>query len=262
MEGKNEKNRFFVYLIFLIVVNFLVSADSIINYLGQIIRVAKIKYGKKEFIVKMVIPLPEKNPFAELVNKNTSYINYLLVNFSKVNDKELMKNSDSDKLEKAFFEELKKDNNFINLLKEFEYYYINKNVSVEKKKVVSLERVIEIATKFFTISKIVNDKYEMHICVGINLIRDTEKERFPHVEAFLINSILNDMKSKKRVIDNLSEVMTNVKKLNFGIDKEKRLLRVQGALLMKMFENPKLRKLIVSEYRKNRKYLNFTIKGI
>jgi len=264
VKGKNVSIfKFFVlFVLFFIIVNFL-SADSIIDRLDKIFSIQKEEYKGKEYISTRVLKLPENDSYAKMVNNNTIYLDYLLVNFAKKDYYEKLKGvSDPEELKKEFIKSLKNDEKFVNLLKEFEYYYVNKGASTENKKVVSLDRVIEIATKFFTISRIVEDRYFVHICVGINLVRETEKERLPHVEAFVINAIFNDRRSKNRILDNTSEIIKKVKKLNLGLDRGKRLLRAQGALLMAMYENPKLKKLIISEYEKSKEYLPFVIKGI
>ncbi len=264
VKGKNISifKVLVLFFLFFVMVSFL-SADSIIDRFDKIFSIQKLKFKGKEFLSTRVVKLPENDPYAKIVNNNTIYLDYLLVNFAKKDYYEKLKGiSDPEKLKKEFIKSLKNDKKFVNLLKEFEYYYVNKNAPAEKKKIISLDRVIEIATKFFTISNIVKDRYIMHLCVGINLIRETEKERLPQVEAFVINTIFKDRRSNNRILDNISEVLKRVKKLNLGLDKKERLLRTQGAFLVLMLENPKLKKLIISEYKKNEKYLPFAIKGI
>lgn len=245
-----------------LILNFLFadSNDSIVNHLDKIFKVKKYVYKGKKHVVDEISKLPEKNPFAKLVNDNIIYLNYIVNNFFKLdNYNDLLKTKDLKEMNKKYIETIKKDKDFINMLKEFEYYYLNKS-DKNNKKVFSLDEVVEIATKFFAISGIVRNKYALHVCVGINLIKDTEKERHPHLEGFLINAIFKDMNNKDSILNDVYNSLDKLYKLNLGIDKDKRVLRAQGALLILLFENPGLKKLIVREYEKSKDFLPFVIK--
>ncbi len=255
-------NKKLIFVFLLTFITSLLSAnESILDKLDRIFKVEKLNYKGNTYITKNVNKLPEKDPFANLVNNNTLYLDYLLVNYSKhIENNKLLKIKDMKKLNNKFIQELKKDEKFIKLLKEFEYYYLNNN---EKRKTeISFDKFLNLSTKFFAVTKIINNKYSVHICVGLNLIKETENERLPHVEAFLFNTIQNQMKENNKFVNELYKNIKKLYKINFGSDNKKRLLRAQGALLMLMFENKELKNIIISEYKKYEKYLPFKVKDI
>ncbi len=113
-----------VFIIFVVLIlggyfNFQFAfAESIVEHLDLIFSAEKMTYKSEKYIVVKINKLPEENHFSSLVNPNSTYLDYLYVNFSKVDTKELLKTSDQKELQKKFIEKLKKDKKFIKLLKE------------------------------------------------------------------------------------------------------------------------------------------------
>ncbi len=254
------KRKIFIFVIILLCFgSFTYAGDQIVSEFGNIFQIVREKFNNREVMFFKVNKLPLKDLYSGLVNDNTSYLDYLLVNYGNIDFEEFSKIDDPQKLQEKFIEELKNNKKFTGLLKDLSHFYLNKND--KKRQVVSLDRLLEIAVKFFAVTNINKDgKYIMHICVGMNLIKETEEKRLPHVEAFSFNSIMADMHRKGSILGNLSDILEKLYKIKFGIDKDKRLLRAQGAILMLMRENPKLKRLLLKEYKKRKDYLPFVVK--
>jgi len=103
--------------------------------------------------------------------------------------------------------------------------------------------------------------YVGKVCAGLNDIETTEKARNPFIEAFCFSSISKHYNSEEFSMYN--EFVNAIKELynvNLGIDNDEKLLRAQGAMYFLMRANENLRKMLASEYHRNKELLPFVIK--
>ncbi len=230
----------------------------------KIFKVIKYEWKGKIFFRPEIEESVESHLLGEFINDNRFYISFLLVNSFKNNLSELeaFKN-DPLKLKSEFIKCLKQDTHFTPL---FERYALNfliakglkiQNIKKEQEE-ISIDDVINIAVKFFYLPRILKDgRYVKKICVGINGLKETEKLRKPHIEAFCFLSIMNNI---EKISPIFIEEVNKIKKLNLGIDDNERLLRAQGAIYLAMSRNESLKNILKEEYTKRKEYLPFIIK--
>jgi hypothetical protein len=127
---------------------------------------------------------------------------------------------------------------------------------------ISMDGLLNIAVKYFSIIKINKDGYYVgKVCTGINGLKQTDKERNPQIEAFCFTTILNNYQGEQ--FNMYNEFVTGIKelyKINLGIENDDRLLRAQGAMYMFMRNNEKLKELLLFEYENKKEYLPFVLK--
>jgi hypothetical protein len=81
------------------------------------------------------------------------------------------------------------------------------------------------------------------------------------LEAFCIASILKNIKNKDlNIWADFTRSLQKLKKINFGVQEQERLLRAQGAMFMMMYNNTTLHQIIQKEYEKQQEYLPFILK--
>jgi hypothetical protein len=221
--------------------------------------VRKENYNGKVFLIVMNKETDKKNCFTNIVN-NKLYIDYLLKNYSTApNYDDYDKIQDSITLQKEFIKNLKEDTTFNSVMTDL----ISKTAEKSKMKdSISMNKLLDIAVKFFAIYKL-NDqgRYIGKVCVGMNLIKQTEKVKMPQVEAFCFTAIFNNYQGEVFDLHNeFVNAMKELYKINLGTDNNEKLLRAQGAMFFLMRNNEILKKVLISEYEKNKENLPFILK--
>ncbi len=227
----------------------------------QIFKIEKKKYVEEEYLIKTINTIDANSCLSELINKNKDYIHYLLTNFSSnINHQKLKSINDSIELQNEFIKSLEKDSMFNS-----ELYKLTQKITDKSNytpDTVSMNQLLNIAVKYFSIIRINKDGYYIgKVCAGINGLKQTETERNAQVEAFCFTSIVRHYKSKQFNIYN--EFVQGIKALyqiNLGIKNEEKLLRAQGAMYMFMKNNNKLKDLLLFEYENKKEFLPFVLK--
>ncbi len=226
----------------------------------EIFKIKKEKYGEREYLMKTINTLDSNSCFSDLVNNNGQYIDYLRTHFSdNSNDEKLMTIKDSIELQNEFIKTLGNDSTFNSVMNKLTEKITNKSQFVPD--TISMDRLLNIAVKYFYIMKISEEGYYAgKVCTGINGIKQTEKERKPQVEAFCFTTIMNNYEGEQfNMYNELVKGIKELYKINLGIEDEERLLRAQGAMYMFMRHNESLKELLIFEYEKKKKYLPFIL---
>lgn len=254
--------------IFLSLILFLVSIQGhaqkpceINTHYEEFISVSKSVFNERSFLIKKIIEVPEKSCFSGLVNNNLQFMDYLLTNFSSnANYKNLLEFKDSIALKNGFFADLRNDSLFTAVMSELVSKTIDKKVAKDS---LSMDQLLNVAVKYFSIQKITDEGYYSgKVCVGLNDIKKTESDRKPFVEAFAFSSILKHYQSEEyNMYDEFVKVITELYKVNLGLDKTEKLLRAQGAVFLLMRNNDNLKKMLKSEYEKRKAFLPFVLVG-
>jgi hypothetical protein len=229
------------------------------NYYDEFIKTQKFKHNDKEYLVTQIVETKNTGCFSNLVNSNRMYIDYLLTNFSShSNYQDLLSIPDSLTLQKIYITQLQEDSLFNSVMLDLVAKTIEKQLP---KDTISMNRLLNTAVKYFSILRINEEGYYVgKVCVGLNLIEKTEKDRRPQIEAFSFSSILKHYQSEEfSMYDEFVKAIKELNKVNLGIDKEERLLRAQGAMFLLMKNNVNLRKMLKSEYEKNKDNLPFVL---
>lgn len=254
----------FSMIIFLTLINNSFSqtnCDLKENY-GTFIKVEKVKSNGSEFLSKQVVQTDSKYCFSGLVNNNLSYIYYLVVEFSSnepanATYQRLLKISDSLALQQEYILSLKEDSLFGSVMTELCAKTIEKRIQKDS---VSMDKLLNIAVKYFLVRLDEKDYYSVQICGGRN-IKKTEKIRQPQLEAFCFSSINKNYQGKEfNIYDEMVKAGQELYKVNLGVDREEKNLRAQGGMFFLMRNNENLKKMLKSEYEKNKEYLPFILK--
>lgn len=196
---------------------------------------------------------------AEYINKHRLFWNYLVVNFSEPLEKNTFaSNKEITLSQDSVLSMMVSDTIFSPLVKKYNAQVIKKN---SKKDTISMDEVLNVAVKFFSIENITpKGEYTARVCVGLNSIKNTEAIRMPFVEAFAFNAIMKNLRNEQYDVYNyFIDSIRGIYKLNLGIDKEERLLRAQGALFIQMLQSDKLKELLEDEYNLNKEVLPFVL---
>lgn len=223
------------------------------------ISVQKSIYNEKAYLIKRVVETQKKSCFSDLVNNNPTFIDYLLTNFSSnANYQNLIELTDSVAIRNRFFNDLKKDSLFNSVMTDLVNKTIDKKIP---KDTISMDKLLNVAVKYFSIMRLTDEgHYVGKVCVGLNDIKKTESERKPFIEAFSFSSILKHYQSEEySMYDEFVKTIKELYKVNLGIDKDEKLLRAQGAMFLLMRNNENLKKMLKSEYEKQKDYLPFVI---
>ena len=226
------------------------------------ILVQKSIYNEKAYLIKSVVETQKKSCFSDLVNSNPKFIDYLLTNFSSnANYQNLLEYTDSLEMRDKFFIDLQQDSLFNLVMSEFVSKTIDKKIP---KDTISMDKLLNVAVKYFSIMRLTDEGYYVgKVCVGLNDIMKTESKRKPFIEAFSFSSILKHFQSEEYGI--YDEFVNSIKELYkanhdyLGIDKDERLLRAQGAMFFLMRNNETLKKMLKSEYEKQKDFLPFIL---
>jgi hypothetical protein len=227
----------------------------------NIFKIEKKKYKEREYLIKTVNILDSNSCFSDLINNNGQYIDYLRTNFAdNSNYKELMEITDTIELQNEFIKALESDSTFNNAMNKLTEKITDESQFIPD--TVSMDKLLNIAVKFFSIINITKEGYYSgKVCTGINGLEQTEKERKPQIEAFCFTTIMNNYQGEQ--FNMYNEFVKGIKelyKINLGIENDDRLLRAQGAMYMFMRNNDKLRELLIIEYENKIEYLPFVLK--
>lgn len=193
------------------------------------------------------------------MNNNPIFIDYILTNFSSnANYQNLLELTDSIAIRNNYFVDLKKDSLFNFVMTDLVSKTIDKKIP---KDTVSMDKLLNVAVKYFSIMRLTDEGYYVgKVCVGLNDIKKTESERKPFTEAFSFSSILKHYQSEEySMYDEFVKAIKELHKVNLGIDKNEKLLRAQGAIFLLMRNNENLKKMLKSEYEKQKDYLPFIL---
>jgi hypothetical protein len=227
------------------------------NYYGDFLKAEKIKRGEREFIRKSVTQAETESCVKNLVNNNIQYIDYLLTHFiTKENYSDLVLIEDTVEIQAQFENQLKNDSLFNSIMTELADKTINNKLEKDS---VNIDYVVNVAVKYFAILSINEEgHFSTRICTGFNLIKETEPERNPHIEAFAFSSVFKNLSSENyNLYGDFVTFVRNIYTLNLGTVKEEKLLRAQGALFMAMRENSKLKEMLIDEYSEKKEFLPF-----
>lgn len=223
------------------------------------ISVEKSFYNEKSYLIKRVVETQKKSCFSELVNNKPMFIDYLLTNFSSnANYQNLLELTDSVAMRNTYFDDLRKDSLFNSVMTDLANKTIEKKIP---KDTISMDKLLNVAVKYFSIMRLTDEgHYVGKVCVGLNDIKKTESERKPFIEAFSFSSILKHYQSEDySMYDEFVKAIKELYKVNLGIDKGEKLLRAQGAMFLLMRNNENLKKMLKSEYEKQKDYLPFIL---
>ncbi len=234
---------------------------NITDHYSDFIKIERQNYDGKEYTSAKIVEANEKNCFAELVNKNQVFMDYLLSNFimDSVHFAKLEEIYDTANLQTVFINSLKNDSLYNYIMSELVAKTINKKII---KDTVSMEKLLNFAVKFFYVLRINEDgNYILKFCSGINAINQTEKKRQPYIEAFCFSAILNHYGHENEfdITNEFVSAAQELYKLNLGIDSNEQLLRAQGAMFMLMRNNDILKNLLINEYEHRKNYLPFIL---
>ena len=223
------------------------------------ISIQKATYNENEYLVKRVTETESTSCFAQLVNGNRVFVDYLLTNFSSnSNYQDLLQLSDSVTLRDRYFTDLEEDSLFNSVMTEFVSKTIEKELPKDS---VSMDKLINIAVKYFSILKLTDEGYYAgKVCVGLNDIKNTEIDRKPFVEAFCFSSILKHYEGEEfSMYDEFVKAIKELYKVNLGLDRNEKLLRAQGAMFLLMRNNENLKEMLKVEYERNKENLPFLL---
>jgi len=229
------------------------------NHFEDFISIQKSTYDKNGYLIKRVVETKRKSCFSELINSNTMFIHYLLTNFSSnINYQNLLQLTDSISLKNAYLVDLKNDSLFNSTMTELASKTIDMKIPKDS---VSMDKLLNVAVKYFSIIRLTDEgHYVGKVCVGLNDIKKTESVRKPFIEAFSFASIFKHYQSDEfSMYDEFVKSIKELYKVNLGIDKEEKLLRAQGAMFLLMRNNENLKKVLKTEYEKQKEYLPFIL---
>lgn len=232
------------------------------DYYEDFILVQKSIFNENAFFTKRVVESQKESCFSEFVNKNTLFVDYLLTNFSSnANHKNLLELNDSIAIRNKYFKDLKSDSLFNSVMTDL----IDKTIDNKiPKDTISMDELLNMAVKFFSINRLTGEgHYVGKVCVGLNSIKKTDSERKPFIEAFSFASIMKHYQSDEYSMnDEFIKAIKELYKVNLGIDKNEKLLRAQGAMFLLMRNNENLKKMLRSEYEKQKNMLPFILTEI
>jgi len=232
---------------------------EILTHYQDFIEVTKIESTNNSFLYKQVVQKKHKTCFSGLMNKDPFFFNYLLENFSS-NDAnmQLLQLKDSLALRIAYLNQLKKDSLYNSVMQTWVSKTIEKRKPKDK---VTEAELLNIAIKFFTITKIdKNGNITGKVCGGLNCIKQTEKVRQPFLEAFTFSSILKNYEGKTySMLNEFKKGLMQIQSLNLGLDKNEKLLRSQGVMFSYMYNNEKLKSMLIAEFKRRQNELPFIL---
>ena len=209
---------------------------------------------------RLIAIAQEINPKNNILDYK-SYIGFIFTNFKNETSKERELIEDLNKKEsvfKAYRERLKNDTLFVNTLQRISD---NSAKNIQDKPSYDLDTVLDIATKFVKITGI-NEQgnYTLKVCVGVNDLEQTQVKRYADIEAFCFVSVFNAYLNKENPLkDEIIKEFHKIVPLSMGIEKEERILRAQGALMVLMYQNESFKQAILKEYEVKKDILPFTI---
>lgn len=216
-------------------------------------------YNGKEYLSREIHPLKLSSCFADFVNSNQMYLDYLLINYGP-KSKQFEAIKDSQKLQNQFIQTLKSDSEFNLIMIKIEQMLIQRENF--KPDTVSKSEMLNIASKFFYIHKLTKKgNFSGKICVGINGVKEYAEQKKSHIEAFCFSAIIEDVKYNEfKIYNEFQYEFDTLKTIDTEIPNEIRLEKARELMFKTMEDNEKLEELLLSEYEKKKKLLPFYLK--
>lgn len=254
--------KFIIILLAVLISNshLLFSDCNIVNEFGKFVTAELNSYEGTLYLRTEIKVVDDDFPYVDIIRSNSGYFDYLLTNFSMVYPSEnLSEKMDSATIRSQYLEYLRSDTIFTPLMCEF---YNKSIVRSHSKDTINLSKLMNIAVKFFTLMDIdANGNFVAKICTGMNALSSTESNRNPHLEAFCFSSIIKDFMEPKANLGSIFEnSIRDLYKINWGTDKNEKLLRAEGALFMLMSKNEKFINYLIGEYNTKSEMLPFVLK--
>lgn len=224
----------------------------------EYITVQKITHNERSFLIKRAAQVDEDHCGAGFINANGRSIEYLMTNFSDHKpESTIAEESDSVAVARAYYKHLGDDPGFSDVLIQLQ----SKLDHPERRDTVSMNELMNIAVKFFSIKSITEQGYYAgKVCVGINGITSTEAQRSPFLEAFCFDVISSNYRNPEyNIYGEFVKAIKELYTLNLGVDTDDRLLRAQGAMFMLMKNSEVLQDLLKLEYEKRSADLPFVL---
>lgn len=213
--------------------------------------------------IRLVPSFQDRKPQDNILDYKP-YIGYVYTNFIDESNKKgqiIDSKIDKETVFKTYRERLKKDTLFVNPLQRISD---NSAKAIQDKPSYDFDKIMDVAVKFIKI--IDSDKegsYVLKVCVGVNDLDKTQTERYADIEAFCFMTILYAYLNEERPLkDEIENEFYKVTDINMGIDKEERILRAQGALIVLMHQNQALKKALIEEYETNKEILPFSLTNV
>lgn len=128
------------------------------------------------------------------------------------------------------------------------------------KRSVTMEDLMRIAVRYFY-PHFVKDELHMHICVGINGLKDYPGAIDLKVKEFCIKSIHNAMRAGKTDIHKQAYALVQeAQAVKLSKYRETEIHRIQGAVWVQMMQNQELRRLLRDAYAAQKESLCFRLK--
>jgi len=254
------KNLFILFLCLQpLVMNSQSTCDLTAKY-DEFIKIRWASWAGENYLLQKIEEVNGSSCISRFINGNTEYFDYLLTNFSDhSNYARLETFKDSIKLQKAFIADLQKDTLFNPVMKEYMWKVITRTGNRDT---VSMDKLLDIAVKFFMIQGInESGNYQVKICTGINLLSNTERKRLPLVEAFCFQVIMKNLEGGTNLMNEFMNAVTEIFKVNMGVNANEALLRAQGGIFIIMKNNENLKRVLKEEYQARRQLLPFVLQN-
>jgi len=227
----------------------------------NIFKIEKIKSSDYEYLYKTINNKIDSNScFYELVNENDLYLDYLLTNFSDYRKHQTLIAIDNpNELQKEYIVALKNDSVFNEVMETLTKKITDKSNYIPD--TISMDELMNSAVKFFFLNKRNEAGYYVgKVCVGINGLNETEKQRKPQIEAFCFATILTHYESEKfNLLNEFIKGIKEIHKLSLGENLEDGIKRAQGAMYMFMKNNEVLKQALLFEYEVKKRFLPFIL---
>lgn len=193
-----------------------------------------------------------------LIANNPAYLDYLLHNFTEVNDAALLAREDST-LQEAFIQALQNDSLFNEEMEKFAGRLIDPMGF--QPDTVTIHEMLDVAVKFFALTGVSEEGfYQGKICAGNSGIETTSRERNPQLEAFCYAAVQrNQDDGHFNLYGEFAKAISELYTLNLGVDRQENLLRAQGAVYLMMRNNQQLKDMLISEYICKEQVLPFVL---
>ncbi len=253
------KNKLLIFFLFTLSLNHY-SQDMMVSNLEDF-----VSFKRSETLINGVIQrkityrikrVDTSFSWSNHVNKNAVFFDYLVNNFSTKHTLDSIR--DEVLFKETYYSLLYMDSTFMETVLAYDNIV---NLKYQEKDTVTIDEVLSIAVKFFSVNYIAEDgKYMGSVCTNILPVSATEKNRKPFIEAFCYSTIFEYYADSE--LGTYIAFANNLEKLydiNLGINKEERLLRAQGALYFLMKDDPTLKKALLENFKKKKEHLPFII---
>ncbi len=213
--------------------------------------------------------LPQGSILSEFVRDNPYFLNYLVEHSTGI-EREFLgaPAAEFPHRRQEFYRRLRSDRQFNALLLPVLGRYLASQGKVlegsaplEPRRAVPLHEMQTLAARFFYPDTVQpTGEVVGHICVGINGIKDLERERDLILEALVFAAIFKDLEEPfYGVRQEFDNAMAFVNQLGLSSHPETKLTRAQGVVWARMARSEGLRALLLEEARKRSAYLPFQV---